>query len=62
MEASEIDRCACNIEIFLSRMSALIRTGAQKLISAVLILYAVSIMDGHSIMLETWNEKPSYIV
>merc|ERR1712105_202592 len=29
--------------------------GSQKLISAVLVLYAVSIMDGHSIMLEKWN-------
>ena len=28
---------------------------SQKLISAVLVLYAVSVMDGHSIMLEKWN-------
>jgi len=29
---------------------------SQKLISAVPVLYAVSVMDGHSIMLEKWND------
>ena len=31
MGASGIDRCACNLEIFLSQMSALIRTGVPEI-------------------------------
>ena len=29
---------------------------SQKLISAVLVLYAVCVMNGHSIMLEKWKK------
>jgi len=35
---------------------------SQKLISAVLVLYAVSVMDGHSIMLGKWNNVQNVFI
>ena len=37
------------------RTSVQLNWVSQKLSSAVLVLYAVSVMDGRSIMLEKWN-------